>query len=339
MVTLLEIPIEARGESRQITLEFDDAARVRELSGELARNLKILGQTLDVQVSQRGGQVSVRGAGEPVGVAALVLEQLYDLAGTGFAISPPIVDQACRLLRQDPSANLGELFNDVVFIGHRKTRIFPRSANQRRYVHTMRENDVVFGVGPAGTGKTYLAMAMAVAALSRGDVARIILCRPAVEAGEKLGFLPGDLVEKVNPYLRPLYDALYDMVDRERADRFIERGAIEVAPLAFMRGRTLSEAFAILDEAQNTTSEQMRMFLTRLGADSKAVVTGDITQTDLPRGRISGLAEALEVLRDVPGIGVVEFSPDDVVRHALVARIIRAYERYTPRNGPAGGVR
>ena len=208
----------------------------------------------------------------------------------------------------------------------------PKSVNQRRYLEAIEQKDIVFGIGPAGTGKTYLAMAQAVSYLLAKKISRIILARPAVEAGEKLGFLPGDLQEKVNPYLRPLYDALYDMLDIERADRMLERGTIEVAPIAFMRGRTLNDAFVILDEAQNTTSEQMKMFLTRLGFGSKAVVTGDITQIDLPHARVSGLVEALKVVRDIEGIGFVYFDEKDVVRHKLVQQIVKAYDAFT-KNG------
>ncbi len=261
-------------------------------------------------------------------LAADLLRQLYGLAGLGVALHPALVEHAGRLMCQDPTAALRDYFTDVVFTGHRKRPIFPRSVNQKAYIEAIRGCELVFGVGPAGTGKTYLAMAMAVAALTSRQVNRIVLCRPAVEAGEKLGYLPGDLAEKVNPYLRPLYDALYDMVDFERASRLIEKGAIEVAPLAFMRGRTLADAFVIMDEAQNTTGEQMKMFLTRLGMGSRAVVTGDTTQIDLPGHATSGLVEARRVLRGIPGIRFVQFRAEDVVRHRLVGDIIRAYERY-----------
>ena len=260
-------------------------------------------------------------------LACRVLEQLYAVASTGAAITPADVDQACRLLRSEPGAQLVDYRSDVVIVGARKRVIYPRTPRQRLYVHAFERNDVVFGVGPAGTGKTYLAMAVAVAALLQDKVRRIVLCRPAVEAGEKLGFLPGDMAEKVNPYLRPLYDALYDMVDEDRAVRLIQKGVIEVAPLAFMRGRTLNQAFIILDEAQNTTSEQMKMFLTRLGNDSRAAVTGDLTQVDLPRRTPSGLVEALRLLDNIEGIGIIRFGDDDIVRHPLVSEIVRAYDR------------
>jgi phosphate starvation-inducible PhoH-like protein len=222
---------------------------------------------------------------------------------------------------------LEELFRDEIRVSGKRTKIVPKTFKQKTYIEQIKNHSVVLGVGPAGTGKTYLAMAMAVSALVSKEVKRIVLCRPAVEAGEKLGFLPGDMAEKVNPYLRPLYDALHDMVDFDRAKEMVEKGVVEVAPLAFMRGRTLSNAFVILDEAQNTTPVQMKMFLTRLGFGSTCVVTGDITQIDLPRGTMSGLSHALKILKDVPGVAVVQFSEEDVVRHPLVSRIIQAYDQ------------
>jgi len=231
----------------------------------------------------------------------------------------------------EPTVQLLQLFRETIFVGQRKKRIYPRSLRQSHYFRSVEKHDLVFGVGPAGTGKTFLAMAMALSALLREDVKRIILCRPAVEAGEKLGFLPGDMLEKVNPYLRPLYDALFELMGAEKAERYIERKIIEVAPLAFMRGRTLSEAFVILDEAQNTTPEQMKMFLTRLGLGSKAVITGDPSQVDLPRNQQSGLKQALHILQDVSGISIVELTDADVVRHPLVSAIIRAYAKQETR--------
>jgi phosphate starvation-inducible PhoH-like protein len=241
-----------------------------------------------------------------------------------------------RILRSDRNAELKDIFLDTIYVSAHKRVISPKSINQKVYIDAIRSHDIVFGIGPAGTGKTYLAMAMALAALMKNQVTRMVLCRPAVEAGEKLGFLPGDLAEKVNPYLRPLYDALHDMVDFDRARRMLERGTIEVAPLAFMRGRTLNDSFIILDEAQNTTSEQMKMFLTRLGYNSKAVITGDITQIDLPSGKLSGLKEARVVLSAADGISFVYFTDRDVVRHRLVQKIIAAYESFNA-EGPAPG--
>jgi phosphate starvation-inducible PhoH-like protein len=282
-------------------------------------------------VSQRGAQIRVTGEPDAVDLAVRVLEQVYALTSTGVPVTAVDVDQACRLLRTEPGAQLLDYRAQTVLVGTRKKAIYPRTPRQRDYVRAFNDNDVVFGVGPAGTGKTYLAMAVAVAALLKDEVRRIVLCRPAVEAGEKLGFLPGDLAEKVNPYLRPLYDALYDMVDEERATRLIHKGVIEVAPLAFMRGRTLNNSFIILDEAQNSTPEQMKMFLTRLGNDSRAAVTGDLTQVDLPRHTRSGLAEAIRICDGIDRLAVVHFRDVDVVRHPLVSEIVRAYDRETAR--------
>ncbi|MBK9645460.1 MAG: PhoH family protein [Deltaproteobacteria bacterium] len=293
---------------------------------------------MNVKVTHRGDALRIVGGEQDVIRTESLLRQLYELVGTGFALHPSAVDHACRMMRESQDAPIQQIFSETLLIGVKKKAIFPRTPRQRSYVNAIRANDIVFGVGPAGTGKTYLAMAMAVGALKRGEVNRIVLCRPAVEAGEKLGFLPGDLAEKVNPYLRPLYDALHDMIETDKVQRFIEQGVIEVAPLAFMRGRTLSESFIILDEAQNTTSEQMKMFLTRLGFGSKAVVTGDITQIDLPGHTRSGLVEAIEVLRDVPGIEFAHFSHLDVVRHGLVSKIIQAYDRHrAPKRGRDSG--
>ncbi|HTF34101.1 MAG TPA: PhoH family protein [Myxococcota bacterium] len=267
------------------------------------------------------------GAPEEVAVARKVLEELYGLLRAGNAVHPREVREAVRMATQQPATPLSEVYEDVLGAAGSRRRIMAKNLSQRRYVDLIRACDLVFAVGPAGTGKTYLAMAMAVAALNRHEVSRVILTRPAVEAGEKLGFLPGSMAEKVNPYLRPLYDALHDMMDFEKAARLMERGAIEVAPLAFMRGRTLNDSFVILDEAQNTTSEQMKMFLTRLGFDSKAVVTGDVTQIDLPSDKKSGLVEATKILEGVEGIAFMHFTEADVVRHPLVQSIIRAYDR------------
>jgi phosphate starvation-inducible PhoH-like protein len=263
--------------------------------------------------------------------------RLLALQKDGYQLSNGDVKTAAELLMQDPSADLRDFFLKATLRpgGGRRT-VSARSLNQKRYIEAIERHDVVFGIGPAGTGKTYLAMAQAVSYLLSKRVTRIILARPAVEAGEKLGFLPGDLQEKVNPYLRPLYDALYDMMDGERAERLVERGTIEIAPLAFMRGRTLNDAFVILDEAQNTSSEQMKMFLTRLGFGSKAVVTGDITQTDLPWGKVSGLVEAIKVVGEVDGIAFVYFDERDVVRHRVVQQIVKAYEAFTAAGGRGG---
>jgi len=266
------------------------------------------------------------GAPSDVGVARKVLEELYGLVRSGSDVQARDVREAVRIATQSPEVPLGEVYEDVLGAVGSRRRIAAKNASQRRYVEAIRAHDLVFAVGPAGTGKTYLAMAMAVAALNRHEVSRLILARPAVEAGEKLGFLPGSMAEKVNPYLRPLYDALHDMMDFEKAARLMDRGVIEVAPLAFMRGRTLNDSFVILDEAQNTTPEQMKMFLTRLGFNSKAVVTGDVTQIDLPPDKRSGLVDAVRVLEGVPAIAFMQFTEADVVRHPLVQAIVRAYE-------------
>jgi phosphate starvation-inducible PhoH-like protein len=282
-----------------------------------------------VHARARGNEVRLVGAAAEVDIARKVLEQLYGVLRSGRDVSARDVQQAIRMLHQEPQTDLKDVYEDVLADVGSRRRIAAKTLAQRQYVDLMRKRDVVFAVGPAGTGKTYLAMAMAIAALNRHEVARVVLTRPAVEAGEKLGYLPGTMAEKVNPYLRPLYDALYDMLDAERVARYIERGTIEIAPIAFMRGRTLNDSFVILDEAQNTTSEQMKMFLTRLGFGAKAVITGDITQIDLPPGRVSGLVEAMKVVGAIEGISFVYFDDRDVVRHKLVQQIVKAYDAFS----------
>ncbi len=273
-----------------------------------------------------------------IALAGNILNQLYGLLKEGYPIHPNDIDFAIRLLSGDDRTNLKEIFLDRVYLNSKKSAVTPKSLAQKEYIDAIRKNDIVFGIGPAGTGKTYLAMAMAVSALSKGIVSRIILTRPAVEAGESLGFLPGDLAEKVDPYLRPLYDALHDMMRFEKVSSLLQKGIIEVAPIAFMRGRTLNDSFIILDEAQNTTSEQMKMFLTRIGFNSKAVITGDITQIDLPSDRTCGLIESKNILQNIDGIKFVFFSKRDVVRHKLVQKIIQAYEELeAARNGNNSG--
>ncbi len=308
-------------------IEFPDNDRVRALCGAHNEHLKLIEKRLGVQVGSRGGQIVLATTDEErLKLAEGLVRELYELVASGYPLYLEDVDQATKLAGQ--SVPLREIFGDTVYVSARHRIITPKGLGQKRYIQAIREDDIVFGIGPAGTGKTYLAMAMAVSYLVERKVKRIVLCRPAVEAGEKLGFLPGDIAEKVNPYLRPLYDALFDMVDYEKASAFIERGTVEVAPLAFMRGRTLNDSFVILDEAQNTTGEQMKMFLTRLGYGSKAVITGDVTQVDLPQGRASGLLEVQKVLRDIEGIGFCHFSEVDVVRHPLVQEVVRAYETF-----------
>ena len=292
-------------------------------------------QELGVDARARGNEVRLVGSADAVAAARKVLEQLYGNIANGEPVKARDVRQAVRMVAEQPDVDLDRVYEDVLAgVGSRR-RIQAKNLAQRKYIDLMRSKDIVMSVGPAGTGKTYLAMAVAVASLNRHEVSRVVLTRPAVEAGERLGFLPGSMAEKVNPYLRPLYDALNDMMPMEKAARLIERGVIEVAPLAFMRGRTLNDSFVILDEAQNTTSEQMKMFLTRLGFDSRAVITGDVTQIDLPNDKKSGLVEALEVLRGVDGIGLQRFSDKDVVRHPLVQKIVVAYERFSQRDGGA----
>ena len=308
-------------------LHFGDSRLFRELLGNHDEHVKGLERQLGVRIGVGDGTLALEGDAVETELTARVLGQLYGLLEEGYPIYPADVDYALRILASDRTAKLRDIFLDAVFISAHKYTITPKSVNQKAYIDAIRNTDIVFGIGPAGTGKTYLAMAMAVAELMKNSFTRIVLTRPAVEAGEKLGFLPGDLAEKVNPYLRPLYDALHDMVDFERARRMLERGTIEVAPLAFMRGRTLNDSFVILDEAQNTTGEQMKMFLTRLGYGSKAVITGDVTQVDLPAGKPSGLKEAQAILRGVVGISFVTFTERDVVRHPLVQEIITAYDR------------
>ena len=302
-------------------------AGIESLFGPRDQNLRRLESAFQVRISARGGSVAIEGDAAGEALAGSLLEQLVELRSRGHRIRNQDVQTAIRVLREDPETSLVEFFEptDPVLAAARNL-IAPRSLNQYRYLRAMIENDLVFSIGPAGTGKTFLAVAMAAAALVEKKVRRILLARPAVEAGEKLGFLPGDLAEKVNPYLRPLHDALYDLVGYEKVGRLLEKGVIEVAPIAFMRGRTLNESFVILDEAQNTTSEQMKMFLTRLGYGSKAVVNGDATQVDLPRGTASGLHEAERILQGVEGIRFVHFTRRDVVRHPLVQRIVAAYD-------------
>jgi phosphate starvation-inducible PhoH-like protein len=308
-------------------LEFADNDKVRALCGAHNEHLKLMEKRLGVQLGLRGSQLVIAAGDEPrLRLAESLLKELYELVESGYPLYLEDVDQATKLAGQ--GVPLKEVFGDTVFVSSRHRIITPKGLAQKRYIQAIRDDDIVFGIGPAGTGKTYLAMAMGVAFLVERRVKRIVLTRPAVEAGEKLGFLPGDIAEKVNPYLRPLHDALFDMMDYEKASALIERGTVEVAPLAFMRGRTLNDAFVILDEAQNTTAEQMKMFLTRLGYGSKAVVTGDVTQVDLPSGRGSGLIEVQKVLRGVEGVSFCPFSEIDVVRHPLVQEVVRAYDAY-----------
>ncbi len=311
--------------THRATLSFEDRAAFQQVCGANDEHLRIFEDLLHVTADSRGNTLLVSGEEADVAVARSALEQFYELAQRGYAVYGPDIPRGVRIASARSGPRLAEVFLDNIHVPTAKRRVAPKNLSQKLYVDAIRQSTLTFGVGAAGTGKTYLAMAMAVSALLSGEIKRIILARPAVEAGEKLGFLPGDMAEKVNPYLRPLYDALYDMMDMARVQRLIAENVIEVAPLAFMRGRTLNDAFVILDEAQNATREQMRMFLTRLGFNTRTIVTGDVTQTDLPDRSRSGLAHAVRLLRGVPGVSVVEFEPEDVVRHPLVQRIIVAY--------------
>jgi phosphate starvation-inducible protein PhoH and related proteins len=311
-----------------VIVTIEDEMSLPSLYGDMDKNLRLIENTYGVVLNARGNRIQIEGEEKSVASVERLLRQLADMLSKGVISQKDDVNTAIHAFSSDPSTALKDLFQKAIPVSSRKRPVAPKNETQRKYVEAIRQHDIVFGIGPAGTGKTYLAMATAVSALLRREVSRIILVRPAVEAGEKLGFLPGDLYEKVNPYLRPLYDALYDMIETEKANKLVERGDIEIAPLAFMRGRTLNDSFIILDEAQNTTSEQMKMFLTRLGFNSKTVVTGDITQIDLPSGRNSGLIEVQKILDEVEGIRFVYFTNKDVVRHRLVQQIIKAYERY-----------
>jgi phosphate starvation-inducible protein PhoH and related proteins len=312
------------------TIELDNAVAA-ELAGSQDSVLRTLESHLECDVHLRGNVLTLEGDDGPVEAATAVVRELSDLIAQGHEIAPGTVEAVARALDEHESPS--QILEDVVW-RHRATRVAPKTVNQKRYVDSIRANTITFGIGPAGTGKTFLAVALAAAALSRREVNRIILTRPAVEAGERLGFLPGDLMAKVDPYLRPLFDALHDMLDPERVSQHLERGVIEVAPLAFMRGRTLNDSFIILDEAQNTSPEQMKMFLTRLGFNSKMVVTGDVTQVDLPREQDSGLIVVSDILDSVEGIEFVRFGEEDVVRHKLVRRIVAAYNEHAQRAAP-----
>ncbi|MBI4223297.1 MAG: PhoH family protein, partial [Deltaproteobacteria bacterium] len=295
-------------------------------------HLKSIEKSLGVDIHVRGPHVRIEGEPSDVRVGEKVLNELYQMIRKGYPIMGSDIEQAIKILTRNSQASLESIFLDTIFIPARKKAITPRSPAQKTYIDAIRNNDLVFGIGPAGTGKTYLAVAVAVASFLKKEYRKLILCRPAVEAGERLGFLPGDIQEKIDPYLRPLYDALYDMLDPSQVQRMIENDEIEIAPLAFMRGRTLHHSFVILDEAQNCTPMQMKMCLTRLGVDSKMVVTGDVTQIDLPEGQVSGLLEAMRILDDIEGIAMHQFSEVDVVRHPLVRRLVKAYEKNNGEN-------
>jgi len=318
--------------TRRISLASE--AELAALLGRHDENVRVLESELALRIVARGTELTLRGDERQVARGARIVEELVARVAAGLPVQASDVRAALRVLAEDDGADLKSIFLDAISVPSRKKQITPKTLMQKRYVEAIRGHDIVVGIGPAGTGKSYLAMAMAVSALVRREVSRIILTRPAVEAGERLGFLPGDMYEKVHPYLRPLYDALYDMLEPEKVATMTERGAIEIAPLAYMRGRTLNDAFIVLDEAQNTTSEQMKMFLTRLGFNSRMVITGDITQVDLPSSRASGLIEIQTVLKAVTGIRFVYFTEKDVVRHELVSEIVKAYDEWSRRREP-----
>jgi phosphate starvation-inducible PhoH-like protein len=301
---------------------------LQSLFGTFDRNIRFLEKSLNIQIQTQNEHIDIIGENGGVLIAEEILQGYAQLISEGVRLGSGEVESLLKIAVDDPTRSLREIASSLHARPSGKKQVSPKSLNQRLYVEAIESHDIVFGIGPAGTGKTYLAVALALAALQNRAVSRIVLARPAVEAGERLGFLPGTLQEKVDPYLQPLYDALYDLSDRDKIDRFLEKNVIEIAPIAFMRGRTLNESFVILDEAQNTTPEQMKMFLTRIGFNSKAVITGDITQIDLPGGKRSGLVEAVQVVSNIPGISFVWFNEKDVVRHALVQEIIKAYEAY-----------
>ncbi|MFO7817243.1 MAG: PhoH family protein [Desulfovibrionales bacterium] len=310
-------------------IHFEDSTLLQDICGPQGKNLKLIGKECAVECATRGNTVYIS-SGDPsdVDLVQNLLCQFAELLRCGYKLDSRDIDSGIRILSRDPTASLKKMYRKDTCVSTPRRTVVPKTLSQRDYLRSIRKHDLVFGIGPAGTGKTYLAVSLAISELMQRTVSRIVLTRPAVEAGERLGFLPGDLMEKVNPYLRPLYDALHDMVDFKKVQEMIETGIIEVAPLAFMRGRTLNDAFIILDEAQNTTPEQMKMFLTRMGFGAKAVVTGDVTQIDLPGGASSGLVQSAKILQDVKGVDIVHFDERDVIRHDLVAQIIKAYDKY-----------
>ncbi len=324
------------GEQAERKIQLQSTDEILSLSGKFDEHLSLIEENFNVSVIPRGDELSIRGGKEELNRVYDLLQELLSLIRGGHRLSKAEFIYALKLAGSGNSKEIGNLFDDLVLVTDRGKRVRPKTLGQKRYLDALRRYDIVFSIGPAGTGKTYLAMAMGVSALKNKIVERLVLTRPAVEAGEHLGFLPGDFQEKVDPYLRPLYDALYDLLGADNYIKYREKGIIEVAPLAYMRGRTLDDSFIILDEAQNTTSEQMKMFLTRMGFGSKSVITGDITQVDLPRGKFSGLIEVMEILKDIEDISFIHLGGEDVVRHNLVQKIIHAYEKHISRKEPKG---
>jgi phosphate starvation-inducible PhoH-like protein len=327
---LLHSKTNKKNDAPTIEIEFDES-EYTSLFRNLEKSLMFIEENLNVKASSRGNRIFLKGADEKIKIAEKLIRDLRYISSEVSNLNPEDIRYAIRTVAEGGQVSLRELFLNNIPVSSKRRFIIPKTETQKKYIDAIMDYDIVIGIGPAGTGKTYLAMAMAINSFLKKQVSRIVLARPAIEAGEKLGFLPGDMFEKVNPYLRPLYDALFDMMDAERASRLIERGTIEIAPLAFMRGRTLNDSFIILDEAQNTTTEQMKMYLTRLGFNSKTVITGDITQVDLPQGKTSGLIEVTRILTGIEGIRFVHFSEKDVVRHRLVQEIVKAYEKYEKR--------
>lgn len=315
-----------------LEIEFDTEKEYPFLFNGIEKSLKIIEDALGITASSRGNKIFLKGDDGLLKTAEKLINDIRYISAEGYSLKPEDIRYAVKSISEGSAVSLKDLFLNNIPVSSKRRFIIPKTETQKIYIDAIKKFDIVIGIGPAGTGKTYLAMAMAINAFLKKQISRIVLARPAIEAGEKLGFLPGDLYEKINPYLRPLYDALYDMMEAEKAAKLIERGVIEIAPLAFMRGRTLNDSFIILDEAQNTTSEQMKMYLTRLGFNSKTVITGDITQIDLPAGKPSGLVEAVRVLEEIEGISFIYFSEKDVVRHKLVQEIVRAYEKHEKRS-------
>jgi phosphate starvation-inducible PhoH-like protein len=328
---LLHSKTNKRNDVATAEIEFEES-EYPSLFRSLEKSLMFIEENLNVKASSRGNKIFLKGEEGRIRTAEKLIRDLRYVTSQVPSLNPEDIRYAIKSVAEGSRVSLKELFLDNIPVSSKRRFIIPKTETQKNYIDAIRDYDIVIGIGPAGTGKTYLAMAMAISAFLKKQVSRIVLARPAIEAGEKLGFLPGDMFEKVNPYLRPLYDALFDMMDAERASKLIEKGIIEIAPLAFMRGRTLNDSFIILDEAQNTTAEQMKMYLTRLGFNSKTVITGDITQIDLPQGKTSGLVEIAGILSGIEGIRFIYFSEKDVVRHRLVQEIVKAYEKYEKRS-------